>query len=245
MLSVGAHLVIRLLTFFSVFVALVVLALYFLYGPLGVVTVIGVSGISLLAFFATTWEKVKEPLTERLDYLNQHAYSPLAEWSDASWLDRINPSYEVASNALTDLKTHRRYMTVRLYPKPLLQSVESVVKNTADYVVLWNDIYQRNQEWIQEAHFEKWANYSTMPDMRIILYALGLSSISMFFNPNPEILKLVNGFIDDYKRKNSDKCSRFVSLHKDLQAKKDFLSAMLNGYMRTNMLTKIKNTGLP
>jgi hypothetical protein len=248
MLSVGAHLVVRLLAVFSVVIAIVLIALYLEFGVLGLTTVIGVSGISILGimgFFASTWDKLKGPLTERLEYLNQHAFSPLVEWSGSLYLDRINPSFEAMSSALADLKTHRRYMTVGLYPKTLLNLTDRVVKNTAEYLPLWNDIYQTNMDWIQGAHFNEWVKHSTMPDMRMILFALDLSSPGISLTPDPEVMTLVNGFLSDYKRKKPEELARFVLLSKDLQEQKSALLSLLDGYMRTNMLQKHRSSARP
>ena len=244
--SVGAHLVVRLLTAFSVVIATVLIALYSEFGVLGLTTVIGVSGISILGilgFFGTTWDKVKEPLTERLEYLNEHAFSPLAEWGSSIDLGKINPNVEVASNALAALETHRRYMTVGLYTKSLLHLVEKIDKNTREYERLWKHLYDANMNWIQDGtHLSQWARFSTMPDMAGILLILDLNAESAYYNPPQELRTLVSEFLENNKKENAQEVNTLVELHRDFREKKPIISTMLDAYMRTNMLHRMKGS---
>ena len=244
--SVGAHLVVRLLTAFSAVIAIVLIALYLEFGVLGVTTVIGVSGISILSilgFFATTWDKLKEPLTERLEYLNQLAFSPLAEWGGSIDLGKINANVEMASNALAALETHRRYMTVGLYPTSLLHLVEKIANNTREYERLWKHLYDANVNWIKDgAHLSEWSRFSTMPDMSGILLILDLNAPSTYYNLPQELRTLLSDFLENYKKENQQKVNTLVELHRDFREKKSILSTMLDTYMRTNMLHRMKQS---
>ena len=81
MWGAGTHLVIRLIEILAVIFAVPLVYLYTQYGSVGALAVLGTYGLSIIGLFATTWDKINKPLTERLNYLNVHAFSPLAEAS--------------------------------------------------------------------------------------------------------------------------------------------------------------------
>jgi hypothetical protein len=237
LLSVGTHLVVRLLTFFAVvLITVLFVSTYYQLGLAVALAALAGSGLSIVGL-ASLWDKVKEPVTKRLEYLNERAFSPILEWCRYDQLDRINPDPEIMSNALADLKTHRRYMTVSLFPKTLLRLVNSVVMDTAKYIPLWKHLYDTNMDWIQHDLAER-AKYSTMPDMRLLLLALGLLPSSSFFAPDPAVVEFGNEFLKDYETKNPNKLASFVFVHKALQEEKASLLPLLDSYMRTNMLRK-------
>jgi len=177
-----------------------------------------------------------------LEYLNLHAFSPLAEWSSSVDLGKISISLAVASNALAALETHRRYMTIGLYPKRLLHLVEQIVVNTREYDRLWKDLYDSNMNWINGGRFSQWAQFSTMPDMNGILFVLDLLPPGSYYNPKEEFVTLLNEFLTHYKKENQQKVDTLSELHRDFRERKPILLTMLDTYMRTNMLHKMKES---
>jgi hypothetical protein len=215
---------------------LLFVGLYYQFGITGVLTALATSGLWLVGFFGTVWEKVKEPLTKRLEYLNQHAFTPLAEWCrfESDW--KLNPSISPASGALSALQIHRRYLTVGLYPKTVLRLTEWVVQNTTEYEQLFNHIYYAIDWWIQREHFNEWAHLATSPNIGALLSLLGFEQPE--YQVRPEITALLRPFLKAYQEKNGEKLTRFVELQKDFMKTRSAMSGLLKEYMGTNMLRK-------
>jgi hypothetical protein len=208
---------------------------YYQFGLSVALGVLAGSGISILGFFVGLWDKVKDPLTKRLDYLNQHAFTPLFTWCNSGGWGRITPNFNTPSNAAGALQAHRRYLTAGLYPKKLLELTEWVDQNKPEYDHLWTDLYNANEKWVQ-GHLNEWAHYSTAPDMPSLSSLLGFPLPG--FRMNPEVEKLLRPFVEDYRQNNGKQLDQFVALHRDFLNKRSAMLTVLNAYMGTNMLHK-------
>jgi hypothetical protein len=222
-----------LLTFFAVLISVLFVGLYYQFGVAGVLAALATSGLWLIGFFGTVWDKVKDPLTKRLDYLNQHAFTPLAEWCNNTNSWRISMNFDTALKAVEALKAHRTYLTAGLYPKKLLQLAEWADENTREYERLWSDLYTATLKWIQD-HPADWVGFSTAPDMPVVISLLGFQQPE--FNPNTA--ERLRPFVKSHRERNGEQLARFVALQKDFENKRSAMLTILKAYMGANMLHK-------
>ena len=234
MWSIGKHVVVRLLTIFAVLFGILFTLLYNQYGWFGLVALLAGSGISLLGFFATLWERLNKPLSERLQYLNQHAFSPLADWCNASGDSQLNPNRARISEAVEALRSQRRYLTTGLYPKKLLSFAEQLVKDTEEYEPLWYEIYGVHEKWILDHSQEYIQKHSTSPDMRALNFILKVTRYD--YPLRPEVLDMIRNFWQFYQGKNPKGSERYVQLSKGFIEKRKDISRILSDYMRANLL---------
>jgi len=223
-----------LLTFFAVPIGALFVWLYFQFGLTVVFGAVVLSGLSILGILIALWEKVNNPLTRRLEYLNQHAFTPLAEWCKSRTGYRISIDFDTASNAVEALKAHRTYLTAGLYPKKLLHFTEWLVQNTPEYEQLWSDLQRANTEWIQ-GRLAEWTHVGSNPDMSAMISLLGFNT---GFPVRPEVTELLRPFLRHYRETNEKQLKRFVALHGEFLNTQSTMLTILKMYMDTNMLHK-------
>ena len=81
-----------------------------------------------------------------------------------------------------------------------------------------------------------------MPDMNGILFVLDLLPPGSYYNPKEEFVTLLNEFLTHYKKENQQKVDTLSELHRDFRERKSIFLTMLDTYMRTNMLHKMKES---
>ncbi len=237
-MTTGRKVVIRLLAFLAVILLVLFSGLYATLGLLPAIQYTGVGFIlSIATLFLGVWREVEKGLTQRLDYLNQYAFSPLVTECTQIGGWRITPNIEVLSRVIEAIKLNGRYLTLRIYPKQLLELAEAVRTLAKDYDSIWIHLWQQGELWVR-THMNTWQSLGSSFDMGALYFVLGFPAQYSSY-PQPKI-SAVNEFLNWYKREHPEKFSRFTSTHKDLAKLEQDVVSLLNQFMQTNLLRRAR-----
>ena len=129
--------------------------------------------ISLILVFLLVWERLRESISKKLEYLSVNLFYGLYAELDHGELFNKQDAIEKAKN---ELQKHGKFIVISLYPKNFINKLN-------DFLKLHNSFYEKEEQILKIAQ-EKWGK---KPNKWIFMSFLGFGNYADFPTQYPDL----------------------------------------------------------
>jgi hypothetical protein len=191
---------------------------YYFYGTL---TIEASNLLSSLLVFLLVWERLRESLSKKLEYLDDNIFlslrSKLQDDNNQVW------AQDEIRKARDDLKRYARFMTIALFPRKLLKKLD-------DFLSLHEAFCEKFQQLLElgEVRFGRPVNRWNF------LHYLGFDVWCS--QPSPEEEKVYKEIAETMKREQRDLVANTKALFVEARARRKQISEELEEFLKYNNL---------
>ena len=112
------------------------------------------TGVTVLFLIS---ERLRESAHRKLDYLNKKALTPTLDVGKGGIQSGYNSNAKILAQCRELLAHHGRFLRIRLYPKNLLNTIDTVKDAIMSYYKLYQKVTEIGYKAMGQAHFNIWA----------------------------------------------------------------------------------------